>query len=464
MRTTDRMATSRAFARLAALVCLAWLGSVVIATADDGELKRRGFLGVRIGPVAPEIRKTLELEPGAGLAVMDVVAGSSAEGTFKAGDVVVNLDGQPVQTAMGFVRQLSKRKAGDVLKIAYIRDGKRADAELALKESPRETSDSYDVSYGAVNSKAGRLRTIIAKPKDKAQGGKRPALMLLQGIGMFTMEKATGGFEAYPAIVEDFAKRGFVVMRVDKPGCGDSEGGPIQDVDFETQLDGFRQALKALKADPDVDPDKILLFGHSMGGLWAPVLAQEIPVYGIAVYGTAVEPWGDYLIENKRRQLGLAQAPEAEIDTVIKDEIAGMKLILQDKLSPEQAAAKQPDLENWVRATWQDGKYYSGCNYQFFQQLSEIRPEKLWEKFQGHVLAVWGQADFVGPGADHKRIAEIVDRAHPGHGKFVALENSDHGFFEAKTLEDSFQRHGAPAKFNPAIIAELRKWSESLKG
>ena len=36
-------------------------------------------------------------------------------------------------------------------------------------------------------------------------------------------------------------------MMVDKPGCGDSEGGPWPEIDFYTELDGYRQGLKALK-------------------------------------------------------------------------------------------------------------------------------------------------------------------------------------------------------------------------
>ena len=60
---------------------------------------------------------------------------------------------------------------------------------------------------------------------------------------------------------------------VDKPGCGDSEGGPWTEIDFMTELDGYRQGLKALKASPFVDPEHVFLFGHSMGGVMAPLLS-----------------------------------------------------------------------------------------------------------------------------------------------------------------------------------------------
>ena len=105
-----------------------------------------------------------------------------------------------------------------------------------------------------------------------------------------------------------------MTLRVDKPGCGDSEGGPARDVDFDTELDGYRQALKMLKARSDVDPDHVFIFGHSMGGVMAPLLAAEIPVQGMIVYGTIARTWSEYMLENIRRQMELADADPSAID------------------------------------------------------------------------------------------------------------------------------------------------------
>ena len=95
---------------------------------------------------------------------------------------------------------------------------------------------------------------------------------------------------------------GYVTMRVDKPGCGDSEGGPWPEIDFQAELDGYGQGLKALKAYSFVDPDKVFIFGHSMGGVMGPLLAAETKVKGVAVYGTVFRTWFEYQVENVRRQ------------------------------------------------------------------------------------------------------------------------------------------------------------------
>jgi len=43
-----------------------------------------------------------------------------------------------------------------------------------------------------------------------------------------------------------------------------------------------------------VDQDNVFIVGHSMGGVFAPILAAEFPVKGIAVYGTVVKTWTEY--------------------------------------------------------------------------------------------------------------------------------------------------------------------------
>lgn len=61
-----------------------------------------------------------------------------------------------------------------------------------------------------------------------------------------------------------------MTLRIEKPGVGDSEGGPFAELDFTTELDIYRQALKQLKEQPEVDAEHVFIFGHSMGGAFGP--------------------------------------------------------------------------------------------------------------------------------------------------------------------------------------------------
>ena len=80
------------------------------------------------------------------------------------------------------------------------------------------------------------------------------------------------------------------------------------------------------------------------------------------------------------------------------------------------------------------------------------------------MLAIWGRNDFIATEADHPFIAEIVNKARPGKGTYVALEGSDHGFRKTTSIQDSFRRWKSPGgEFNPQIITTLKAWMEKVR-
>src|SRR5262249_44506039 len=152
---------------------------------------------------------------------------------------------------------------------------------------------NYDVIYRHVLSHGKKIRTIITHPK---KPGKHPGFMFIQGYSPvsydFTLEGSTGDISTIDGpILFEFANSGFVTMRVEKPGVGDSEGGPFAELDFTTELDIYRQALKQLKELSDVDSENVFIFGHSMGGAFGPMIAAENRVKGLVVYGVASRTW-----------------------------------------------------------------------------------------------------------------------------------------------------------------------------
>jgi pimeloyl-ACP methyl ester carboxylesterase len=434
-------------------------------SSDPGaELKRGAFFGAKVAPVSTEARERLKLETGMGIVIDQVIPGSTAEEAgFQSGDVVVALDGTKIPGAGAFVQAIASRKAGASVALAVRRGADLHTKNVKLKPRPLEQSDAYEVIYGAVSSRARRLRTIVTKPKGK---GKYPALFVIQGVGAFSIDNPAGALASYRTIADHFTRRGYVTLRVDKPGCGDSEGGPTRDVDFDTELDGYRQALKMLEARTDVEPGSVFIFGHSMGGVMAPLLAAETPVRGIVAYGTITRTWTEYMLENHRRQMELAGAEYSAIDRDVRDAAALLTYLYHEKLSPKVIAERYPHLRERLGQLATDDGYFVDRSLTFFQQLAEKNLGAAWQSVGGHALAVWGKADFVSNEDDHALIARIVNRAHPGHGTFVALEGSDHGFNRAGSQRESFSRgqSGQAGEFNPAIFEACDAWLEKTKG
>jgi alpha-beta hydrolase superfamily lysophospholipase/bifunctional DNA-binding transcriptional regulator/antitoxin component of YhaV-PrlF toxin-antitoxin module len=431
------------------------------APADPiGGLKRGAFFGAAVAPVPVEVRDRLKLEPGQGARVDAVIPGSTAEAIgLKPGDVIVAIDGAKVEGPGGVIRAIGKHKAGEPSTIEYRRGDESLRQDLTLKGRPLERGEDREVEYGSVLAKAGRLRTIVTRPRGT---GKHPALFLIQGVGGFSVDNPTGALVGYREIVDDFHRRGYVTLRVEKPGCGDSEGGPVAGVDFDSELDGYRQGLRMLRGLEDVDASNIFVFGHSMGGVMAPLLGPEVPVRGVIAYGTISRTWTEYILENFRRQSELAGASYAEIDRQAKTDAALMARLFVDNLEPKAIAEKYPELRERVEQLFPDGQTFGGRSRAFYGQFAAKNLGEAWEAFDGHALAIWGKADYVSTEDDHALIARIVNRAHPGRGTFLALEGADHGLLRAASKQESLKRR-TPGEVNPAVLEACHSWIEEVK-
>jgi dienelactone hydrolase len=82
---------------------------------------------------------------------------------------------------------------------------------------------------------------------------------------------------ALEPFAELFAADGHVVLLHDHRGFADSGGEPRQDVDPWTQIADWRRALSHLEARPEVDPDRLGLWGTSYAGGHALVLGATDP-------------------------------------------------------------------------------------------------------------------------------------------------------------------------------------------
>jgi dienelactone hydrolase len=261
---------------LALLLALAQLDA-------DGGLPRRAHFGVGVEKSANGIR------------VFTVAPGSTAEAVGVAvGDIIEAIDGQVPSTPEAVVASVGKHRSGESIKLELSRDGKRRAIEGKLKAYPTEQMANAAVQYGAVTAGAGvRLRTIVSVPQGQS-GSRWPAVLLLQGGSCGSIDLPFNTNVGQPGLMHAIGSRGFVTMRVEKSGVGDSEGPACGSIGYFEELAGYRAALAALRGHPSVDRERVYLVGVSLGGVFAPVLASETKVAGISVYGTLARPPSTY--------------------------------------------------------------------------------------------------------------------------------------------------------------------------
>ncbi|MCU0895726.1 MAG: DegQ family serine endoprotease [Rhodospirillales bacterium] len=127
-----------------------------------GEI-RRGRLGIAIQDVTPDLAEALRLDRPTGAVVTNVERGSSAERSgLAAGDVIVAVNGEPIDGASDLRNQIGLAPIGEKVGLEVIRDGKRRSltAEVA----------KIRVASAAAGEAAPQLRGAVLRDLDPGSG------------------------------------------------------------------------------------------------------------------------------------------------------------------------------------------------------------------------------------------------------------------------------------------------------
>jgi len=111
------------------------LAKKVLAQLKESGSVTRGWLGVIIQPVTPEVAQVLGLSTSNGALVSDVVAGSpAAKAGFQKGDVIIEYHGNAINENDDLPLQVAETKVGDRIELKYIRGGKLSSVSATIEK------------------------------------------------------------------------------------------------------------------------------------------------------------------------------------------------------------------------------------------------------------------------------------------------------------------------------------------
>ncbi|HME91585.1 MAG TPA: Do family serine endopeptidase [Myxococcaceae bacterium] len=124
------------------------IAKVLLPQLEKGQKIRRGWLGVVVQDLTPELAKSLNVSVAHGALVSDVTQDSPAEKAgLKPDDVVVAMDGASVDSSRALTRGVGFKAPGsDVTLTVYRGGGKKQDVKVKLGERPPE--DELGTGFG----------------------------------------------------------------------------------------------------------------------------------------------------------------------------------------------------------------------------------------------------------------------------------------------------------------------------
>ena len=205
--------------------------TILVQLREHGRVSR-GYVGVILRDVDPDLQRSLRLASRRGAIVEEVADGSpGARAGIRPYDVILSVDDQPVDGNTEIIREIAAHRPGTVVRLRVMRDGRELAVVVELAERPHPEASSLSASErrggpdAESPSRASSLGLEIVD-LDVAQVRRFGIPNTVDGVVVLDVERMGSGYQAG-------IERGFVILEINRQ--------PVHSVgDYDRLLDAAR--------------------------------------------------------------------------------------------------------------------------------------------------------------------------------------------------------------------------------
>jgi len=291
-----------------------------------------------------------------------------------------------------------------------------------------------------------------------SEDGRHPAVVLLQGSGENGRDYTYRGHKFFLVLADHLTRQGIAVLRYDLRGAGKSEGR-LSGATLEDLAQDTVSALRLLKEQPSVDPTRVGLIGHSMGGMIAPRIHDQFEQTAFLVLLAPPSlPGHQVLSQQKARIAEAAGASPAEVDSIRKQSRQVFEVIRSDRDSADVASQLRPIMREGGARNDRLQLRVEANTSPWFRDFARYDPRPALRQVDVPILAFFGGRDLLVPPLQNAPPMRAALTESPSDRVSVrVLEELNHRMQPSKTEQSSEVRE-IETTVAPEVLEQLTKW------
>jgi hypothetical protein len=314
--------------------------------------------------------------------------------------------------------------------------------ELATTMTRFEVASHPGDETVMIRSSGFSLAATVTRPVGQQQKMRFPSVILVAGAGPQDRNEMLFGVPIFGHIANALADAGFLVVRYDKRGVGQS-GGRSEVATLNDFAEDLRAVLNYTTRRKDVDRDRIAVLGHSEGAAVAMIAAEKdkkiaalLLVAGMGTTGAEV------VLEQQQHLLGRSK---------ISDEERKQKIDLQHQIHQAVLTGKgweeiPPDIRSAADSPW-------------FHSFLTFDPAKVMKDVRQPILILQGSLDTQVRPHHAEKLAEMARaRKRGGAVQLTMVDGVNHLLTPATTGEFDEYPDLKEKKVSPKLIQVIVDW------
>ena len=313
--------------------------------------------------------------------------------------------------------------------------------DIASVASRRVTISRPNDEQAKIPANGFTLAATISRPEGEA-AKPLPAVVLVSGSGPTDRDEVVFNIPIFGQLAGALADAGYLVVRYDKRGVGQS-GGRVESATLADFADDLRAVVRYVSDRKDVDRKHIATVGHSEGGSVAMIAAAKEKQIAALVLAATIGVTG---AELNLYQVTHALDRSTKSDTEKQSTIDLQKKIQRAVLTGTGWETISPALRNQADTLW-------------FQSFLAFDPAKVMPDLRQPILVVQGELDTQVPASNADRLEALArSRKNAPAVEVVKVPGVNHLLVPAITGE--YDEYGTltQRKVSPLVPAAIVSW------